>query len=50
MINETEVTNEMVEAGVDAFFRIECVEDSPKEIVREIYQAMSHQAQVHLPV
>lgn len=37
---QCEVTEEMLEAGVDAFYRIDCVEDSPQEIVREIYQAM----------
>lgn len=45
-----EITSEMEGAGVDAFFRIDCVEDSPQEIVREIYQAMSRQVRVHLPV
>ncbi len=45
-----EITSEMEGAGVDAFFRIDCVEDSPQEIVREIYQAMSRQAEVHPPV
>ncbi len=45
-----EITSEMEGAGIDAFFRIDCMEDSPREIVREIYQAMSHQAQAHPPV
>ena len=44
-----EITSEMEGAGVDAFFRIDSVEDSPHEIVREIYQAMSRRAQVHPP-
>lgn len=34
------ITSEMEDAGIDAFFRIDCVEDSPQEIVRDIYQAM----------
>lgn len=45
-----EITSEMQDAGVDAFFRIDCVEDSPHEIVREIYQAMSRQGQARPPV
>ena len=45
-----EITSEMEGAGIDAFFRIDCMEDSPREIVREIYQAMSRQARVHPPV
>ncbi len=42
-----EITPEMVAAGIDAFFKIDCVEDSPQEIVREIYHAMFRQAQAH---
>lgn len=42
-----EITPEMVGAGVDTFFRIDCVEDSPQEIVKEIYRAMIRQSQVH---
>ena len=44
-----EITLDMEDAGVDAFFRIDYVDDSPQEIVREIYQAMSRQAQAHPP-